>query len=199
MTIYRIHPDRLRYKLVTIPIEQFEDKQDEDYSFILDSTPKTYLDTWTPLNIEFYDSTEVGAASRLPDLIVDDGRLFLTSRAYDLLHELLAPHGEFLPVTYTDGEGYLFNVLAVADSENGLDHKLCIKSEYGDLESLAFHEEQVKDMPVFRCEFDQYMGIFCPDEFKARVEQAGLQGVTFGVDLGNIFPPDPSAQGPITH
>ena len=199
MAIYRIHPDRLNYRLITISTEEVLDKLGEEYPFHIDPTPKPYKAIWSALEVDFYDSSDSGTASELPDITASNGKLFLNAKAYEKLHLLLEPHGEFLPVTYGKNEGYVFNCLSLAESVDGLDKKLSIKNEYGDLQSLAFHEDKMLSTALFRSEFDDYMGFFCTDKFKDVVESAGLKGVTFSIDLGNIFPPDPSAQSPIEH
>ena len=200
MSIYRIHPDRLNFSLLrTISTKEILDKLGREYPFHIDPTPKSYEAVWSALEVGFYDSSDKGTASELPDITVGNGKLFLNARAYEQLHSLLEPHGEFLPVTYGKNEGYIFNCLSLAEDVAGLDEKLSIKNEYGDLQSLVFHEDKVHSMAIFRSEFDGYMGFFCKDDFKDAVESAGLKGITFSIDLGNIFPPDPSAQSPSLH
>lgn len=195
MAIFRIHPDRLHYRLFTISTDEIIDKLGEDYPFHIDPSPKAYASVWKPLFIDFYDSTETGTVVAMPDLTVDGGRMYLSEKAYKLLKDLLEPCGEFLPVTTQGGAGYVFNVLALADAVDGIDGALSTKNAYGDLQSLAFREDRLKGITVFRTGFDGYMGVFCGGEFKDRVERSGLKGIVFSLDLANIFPPDSTAHG----
>ena len=86
--------------------------------------------------------------------------MYLAERAYRLLKDLLSGHGEFLPVTYRNQTGYLFNALSIADDKNALDEKLCIKNEWNEMEHIGFVEERLYDTPIFRTAFESYMGFF---------------------------------------
>ena len=199
MTIYRIHPDRLNFSLMTISTKEILDKLGREYPFHIDPSPKSYKDIWSALEVDFYDSSDRGTASDLPDITVGNGKFFLNTQAYEKIHSLLDPYGEFLPVKYGDKAGYIFNCLSLAEDVDGLDKKLSIKNEYEDLQSLVFYEEKITSMAIFRTEFDGYMGFFCTDKFKDAIERIDLKGITFSIDLGNIFPPDSSAQSPTEH
>ena len=96
-------------------------------------------------------------------------------------------------------DNYTNQFLKRAEDNEGLNTKLSFNNDWGDLESLAFHEDKVKELVVFRSEFDGYMGLFCQESFKLKVEALGLQGIIFSEDLGNIFPPDPNAATPTAH
>lgn len=196
MTIYRIHPDRMHYQLLTISSEEVIGKLGKQYPFHIDPTPKPYAAIWKPLEISFYDSTSSKNKTKQPDISVDHGLLFLNNSACDALSTLIDTDGEILPVSYDGQSGAIFNALKCAEDFNALDIKRSIKNDWGDLQSLAFIEERV-DAVLFKCQFEGFTGLFCNDVFKAAVEQAKLNGVTFSVDLGNIFPPDPSAQEPV--
>lgn len=124
----------------------------------------------------------------VPDIAIDQGRIFLNKKAYTVLKSLIENDGEFLPVTYEEGDGYIFIPLKVAESVEGLDTKLSLKNEWGDVENIAFIEEKVKDWSVFRCEFNSYMSAFCSEEVKQAIERNVLTGLYITPDLGNIFP-----------
>lgn len=93
----------------------------------------------------------------------------------------------------------LFNILATAEDVEGLDTEISKKNEFGEVQSLAFHEGKVKDLSVFRTAFDGYMGVYCNEAFKEAVENAGLKGLLFNGDIGTVFPPDKNAQSPSKH
>lgn len=196
--IYVIYPDVLNYQSFVIDSKEARRKLGEETLFHFDQRPKEYAQDWQALEIKFANMAN-GKNTKLPDITLRNGRLFLNEKAYAVLHDAMQPHGEFLPVTYDGHKGYIFNVLALADTLDGVDQKLSTKNEYGDLQSLAFHETRIKDMDLFRTEFDSYMGVYCQASLKGLIESAGLTGVTFGTDLGNIFPPDPAAQEPVAH
>lgn len=197
MTIYRIHPDRMHYQLLTISSEEVIGKLGKQYPFHIDPTPKPYAAIWKPLEVSFYDSTSSKNKTKLPDISVDHGRLFLNKSSCDTLSKLIDADGEILPVSFDGQNGAIFNALKCAEDFNALDIKRSTKNDWGDLQSLAFVEERIDTAVLFKCQFEGFTGLFCTDVFKAAVEQAKLNGVTFSLDLGNIFPPDPSAQEPV--
>ncbi len=197
MTIYRIHPDRMHYQLLTISSEEVIGKLGKQYPFHIDPTPKPYAAIWKPLEVSFYDSTSSKNKTKQPDISVDHGRLYLNESACGALSTLIDADGEILPVSYNGQNGAIFNALKCAEDFNALDTKRSTKNDWGDLQSLAFFEERINTAVLFKCQFEGFTGLFCTDVFKGAVERAKFNGVTFSLDLGNIFPPDPSAQEPV--
>lgn len=157
-----------------------------------------YHHIWQPLNVEFYDSTTNNSATLLPYITIDYGRLFLNKKAYEALVKLIEKDGEILPVHFNGEDAVILNTLKIAENLNGLNEKLSTKNEWGELQSLDFYEERITDTCVFKCQFSGMTDAFCNDTFKNTVEKNHLKGITFSEDLENIFPPDPSLQGPIT-
>lgn len=195
---YVMHPDVKNFLCYVLDSKETRKKLGRDTMFHFDQSPKSYSDIWQPLEITFAKLSG-GKKGDMPDLMIRNGRLFLNNKAYDALRELLKSHGEFLTVTYGDESGYLFNILTLADDVDGLDDKLSTKNEFNELQSLAFHEDKVKNLSVFRTAFDDFMGVYCNEATKQAIESAGLNGVTFSPDLGNMFPPDSAAQEPSKH
>jgi hypothetical protein len=196
--IHVVHPDVRRYQTYVLDGKEIRNKLGADTMFHFDQRPIPYAGHWQPMEISF---AQVGSAktAALPDLMIRHGRLFLNLRARDALQGLLDACGEWLPVTYGDAQGYLFNVLAVVDELGGLDRKLCIKNSYGDVQSLGFHEDLVKPFVVFRTAYDAYTGVYCQEEFRHAVAAAGLAGVTFSIDLAAVAPMDHEAKVPVRH
>jgi hypothetical protein len=196
--IYLVHPDIHHYQSFVIDSKEARRKLGDETKFHFDPRPIEYAQDWKPIEIGF-TSVSNRTVEAVPDIMVRNGRVFLSLKAHDILHDLLESQGEFLPVMYGNQRGYIFNILSVAEDVGGLDEKRSTKNEYGDLQSLAFHEKKVSGIDIFRTEFDSYMGVYASDAFKDLVESSGLKGVAFSVDLGNIFPPDPDAQEPPRH
>ena len=196
--IHVIHPNVRQYLTYVLDSKDARKKLGQDTKFHFDQRPIAYASQWQPLEISFAKAAGVKKAV-MPDLMIRNGRLFLNEKAHQALHALLTPCGEWLPVNYGDEKGYLFNILALADDVDGLDSKLCSKNSFGELQSLGFIEERVQSLAVFRTAYDAYMGAYCNDAFHDAVEAAGLQGLIFSVDLGNVFPPDPKAKSPVKH
>ncbi len=189
--IYVIHPNVNHYLSYVLDSKEVRKKLGNDTMFHFDQSPLVYAEIWKPIEISFAKLSGVKKGD-IPDLMIRNGRLFLNEKAYECLRETLEAHGEFLPVTFGSEAGYLFNILRLADDIGGLNQKLSTRDEHDDLQSLVFHEEKMIKILVFRTSFDDYMGVYCNGAFKQAVENAGLKGLVFSLDLWNIFPTDSS-------
>lgn len=196
--IYLIHPNIKLYKSFLINSKEARRKLGQETMFHFDPRPQSYSNDWQPLDIEFA-SLSNSKKTKMPDITTRNGRLFLNQSAYDALHNMLDAHGEFLPIKHKDGDGYLFNILEDAKTNDALDTKLSTRNEYGDVQSVEFHEDKLEGALVVRTEFDSYQGVYCTEVFKNAVEGADLKGITFSADLGTIYPPDETAGSPATH
>ena len=190
--IYKIHADLLNYLIFYISDKEARNKLGSDTMFNFEHRPVSYITQWQPLEIEFCKAS-TGKNEKTPDIMTRRGRLFLNQKAYDAIGQILAPHGEFLPITHQGSKGYLFNILAVAESVDGVDKELSTLNEYNELQSLAFHDRRVEELSIFRTEFDNFMGIYCQESLKTVIDKLELSGVMFSPDLGNVIPPDPAA------
>lgn len=199
MTIYRIHPDRRHYKVPMVPTEEVLRALGQ-VPFHIDPTPRSYEPIWKKLAVRFYDSTGT-RTTKTPDISIDQvGRLFLSMKAFEVLKDWLNAEngeGEFLPVLLEGQEGYIFNPLISAEDVGGLDQARSLRNVHGDLQALSFHESDVEQFCTFKCEFEGFGGLFCGERFKHAVETVKLRGLRFSMDLGNIFPSDPTAHEPM--
>lgn len=196
--IYVIHADLARCQTFVLDAKEVRRKLGADSRFHFDQRPAAYAPGWQPLHIAF--ARPAGAkGTALPELSLRHGRLYLSDRAHGALAGLLQGSGEFLPVTHDGGGGYLFNVLALAESVDGLDARLSTRNEFGEVQSLAFHDERVAGLPVFRTAFDHYLGVFCGEAFRAACEAAALTGVVFESDLVSLPPSGTAAGRPAAH
>jgi len=195
--IYLIHPDYRHYKSFVYDPKAVRKALGSETQFHFARSPQTYLDDWKPLEIAFEALASKKAG--LPDIMVRNGRMFLNQIAIDALKPLIDNQGEFLPVTYGGQDGMLFNILATAEDVDGLDTQNSLNNEFGEVQALAFHEENLKELNVFRTAFDGYMGVYCNEVFRKAVEDTGLKGLIFSSDIGTAFPPDTQAQSPLMH
>lgn len=184
MTIHRIHhnDDYLIYQIST---REVLDKLGREHPFHIDRSPISYADIWsTPLQITFVpieDSTK----PVIPDISESDGRLFLNIKAYQTLKPLIENDGEFLPVVYEDGEGFIFNPLTVAEDLDALNTSLTSHDKNGHLRHFEFFEDKLQNTAVFRAKVDHYAGLFCGEAIKEAIEGSNLTGVYFQPDLAN--------------
>lgn len=138
-----------------------------------------------PLPIKFtpFDNC---SGKNIPDIDEFQGRLFLSEKAFNALHELIKNDGEFVPAIYEFGTAYVFTPLRVAEA----DMRITLKNEWDEIVNLGFDEEQVKNWSLFRTEYNAYMRLYCSDSVKNAIEEASLSGLFITTDLANIFPED---------
>lgn len=86
MTIYRIHPDRRHYKVPMVPTEEVLRALGQ-VPFHIDPTPRAYEPIWKKLAVRLYDSTGT-RTTKMPDISIVSGRLFLNMKAYESLEVL---------------------------------------------------------------------------------------------------------------
>lgn len=184
-TIYRIHHNNAYLIHSVPPVEAMTKLGEQHGTFAFNAEPKPYAQVWKTLHIDFNPCTG-SKAKEIPDISENFGRLFLSSKAYDVLKELLAVSGEFLSVTYGKGEqGYIFNPLLTAEQINAVDEKLTTHDQHGNLEYFGFVEEKLKDTAIFKTQLDTFKGIFCSEQIKQVCEAAHLTGVSFNPDISN--------------
>jgi len=107
-----------------------------------------------------------------------------------VLSEHLELYGEFLPIFCEGIPYYLFNVLKQVDetiidldkSEREIEDDIQVG-----LHKLQFIESKLTNTLVFKTEYDTFLNIYCGDEFKHLVENAGLTGILFKLDLASVF------------
>ncbi len=183
--IYRIHSDK-NYLVHQIPPIEALSKLDEEHGKICCSfSPKEYLTGWVPINIEFNAHTR--KAIHMPDVSLDYGRLFLNEKAYQQFNGLIGHCGEFLPVSYSLGTGYIFNPLKTAEDSEAIDNALLSHDQHGNITNYGFYEHQIIESKniIFKTALDSYLGNYCLDTFKEAFDHSGLKGLVFNSDISN--------------
>ncbi len=183
--IYRIHTDQNYLVHQIPPIEALSKLDDEHGKICCSFSPKKYLNGWSPINIEFYAHSR--KAKQLPDASLDYGRLFFSERAHQKLNSLIENCGEFLPVNYKSGSGYIFNPLKIAEDLKAINNSLLSYDEHGNITSYGFFQDRIEESKsiIFKTELDSYIGVYCLDIFKDAFENTGLPGLVFNTDLCN--------------
>lgn len=185
MAIYRIFADYERYLSFVEDVQDIEDKLGPDVPFDADSRPIPYAHLWKePLKVTLYYGNYT-KGKRVPDMAENGGRIYVSQRAYEALHPILKDAGEFLPVFHEEGEGYLFNPLMSAEDVDGVAEVFYDK--YDNMVGYRFHEEKVKDFPIFKTEVDAYHGIFCHEAVKETIETSDLKGIRITKYYGDFY------------
>lgn len=181
--IYRLRFDRFNYLVGDISLDEIKAKTGN--YFALDA--ELWADIWQPMQIGFRDDSDAQNVVTPPDITCwFTDNIFLNQKAYDVLREILIGYGELLPCKC---EGVNYWVLHVT-KKTGLNVVDQTQSEriveaggYIDMRSLAFNEDKLKDVLIFKTEFSNYRNIYCTEKFKSLVETTGLKGLLFSNDL----------------
>jgi len=186
MEYFRINQDDA-YLVFNIPSQEVLDKLGRAHPFHIDRSPIPYADLWpTTFNINFLAS--MGSKTKeIPDISEAGGRLFFSEKAFKKLKDICSNYGEFLPVSFDTGIGYIFNPLITAEQLGGVDKNLIGFDSNANLEHFGFKDSAIRNTPIFRTELDNYHGIFCTSTVKNAIEDAKLKGVKFNVDLVNTI------------
>ncbi len=115
MPLYSIFPNLKNFAYIDFDRNEVRTKFGRNIKKHIEvsSIPSSYIESWQPLTVNFSDDSKGMTGSAIPDIMEFKGRLFLSHEAYEALKPLLENDGEFLPVTYEKGEGYIFNPLSM--------------------------------------------------------------------------------------
>lgn len=192
--IYLVHADYKNYNSFVFNAKSVRKALGCDTQFHFSRSPQSYIDSWQSFEIDFESLGSKKA--KMPEITVRNGKMFLSEHATAVLKNIIENQGEFLPITYQNHKGIIFNILTTAEDVDGLKDRLSSKNVFGEVQSLAFNEDLVKSLHIFRTIYDGYMGIYCSEVFKNTVEQSGLKGVKFSSDIGAVFPLDKQEKSP---
>ncbi len=104
-----------------------------------------------------------------------------SKRAAFTLGDMLAGHGELLPLLCREGEYYAYNVTCVLDAldEDGSNLVRFPDGRILDIKSYSFYPDKLGNCPIFKLPQTPLMDVFVTDEFKHKVEESKLTGFTF--------------------
>lgn len=169
MEIYAIRRDGYDFQELDLEVDDFIEYMPEDLSynaihdFSLENLP--LLPYWKPVRTGF--SKISGKENRIPDVCNWIGAtLVLSPKAHRLLHDLLSPFGEFLPVLVEKDTFYIFNCLTQVMS-------ILNNSE------PVFNEYDVNGKVVFKTPEQHCIDIYCTERLKNAIQEFELSGVVF--------------------
>lgn len=144
----------------------------------LDWKPRSLQSVWTPVKVT--SPTPVNAFNDYPCLELSTP--VFSRRAVDALGEMLTQNGELLPLITDVGEYYAYVCLTKLDALDLKKSRVLRPKEPNttafDIEYFAFKKTKVPKEAIFRVR--EHPGIYLvTDAFKARAEQAGLNGMRF--------------------
>ncbi|WP_158657821.1 hypothetical protein [Agarilytica rhodophyticola] len=66
------------------------------------------------------------------------------------------------------------------------------KNEYDYVTTRHFIKEKLTHLPLFKCESDNYLGIYCRHDFRETFMLHNLRGIVFEENIALSFPADPA-------
>ncbi|MES2824960.1 MAG: DUF1629 domain-containing protein [Pseudomonadota bacterium] len=190
MALYSIFKDLNNYAYIGFDREEIRNKfgRSPNNHIDVNCKAKSYKDIWATLAIHF-SNCDGTYKDTIPDIYEFQGHLFLSMAAYKVLKPIIENDGEFLPITYEKGDGFIFNPLRIAEEVDGLNTDISRKDPLDniDIVCMAFHEDRVKQFSIFKSDFDLNLSMMCQEAVKEAIEKANLGGVFFTPDLGNPF------------
>jgi hypothetical protein len=126
-----------------------------------------------------------GANNSLPNIsLFATGVVVLDGAAHEQFSKMLAPTGEFLPVSINGERHYLFNVLYVVPDEavnlNNAVERVDSGVHLGQT-NVTFDEQFLneKSILLFKTKTDKLIFTYCTQVFKDQYESFGLKGIVF--------------------
>jgi hypothetical protein len=107
--------------------------------------------------------------------------LMFSQRAVDALRCFLGDNGELLPLKSNVGAYYAFNLRKKSTAFNSEKSKFTVfkgMETSNAIDFYSFHETKLKNHSIFRLK-ESPTGVYVTDRFRARVEQASLNGFDF--------------------
>lgn len=178
--IYRIHNNDDEFMFMQFDMDELSKQVDRNIAYAIDATPKQFKDKWESFDVNFInddahndDTKHLNRNKDIPDIYANDGHLFLSQKAKDTLELPLRDRGEFLPMR---GQcQWMFNPLRLIE--------VTTNSVMDELLRLPRHIEFDREELIFRTPFDDYIGIYCNDEFVKLCVDNDLKGIVFDSEL----------------
>ncbi len=189
--IYRITEDMEQYMRFHIESMELYAKMGDDITINLGGSRERYASIWNTPNCHFYtNESDFPDAIKVPDITLWTTRLLLNEKALDILRAPLQEICEFLPVNCEGNTYHIANILCIAEDRHALDIEHSRYHEIDgykmDLECIAFREERLNGVPLFKSEYDACNRIFCTEKFRDLIDTHQLKGILFRTDLAGL-------------
>lgn len=173
MKVYELDCD---FAFQSVTFESNDDKNKFDQLLYDDKFGKSVKSLWQPIRIKVSEGKETLPASDFPCFFPD--LPIISSRAKEVLHDLIAPYVEFLPFQSSFGEYYGINVLEEVDAldEEASELKRFSSGRVMVVHKYVFKPDAVEGKVIFRLPQFQTR-IYVTDLFAAKVREHGLKGL----------------------
>jgi len=187
--VFKLRFNRSDFLVFDVSPEELEDQFGEDHFFLLDEP--IWASFWKPINAQFHDDSDGQNVAALPDITCwFTDQLVLNKQAYQKLGSTLEPYGEFLPVQYERTSFKILHVTKLTGLEainQDESDRLVEESGHIEINKISFKDDAIRDLLLFKTEYDGYKNIYCSNKFKDLIEGSKLNGLIFNADLASVF------------
>lgn len=172
MAVYRLDPDSRHFHNFAPA-----DKPAIDFYHRFDGTPLAH--EWTPLEITAVDEDDELAV--LGDHALLGTIPVFSEPAVSILSDFLEQNGELLPLVYSRGRYFAYNVTTVVNALDE-DRSKLVRFSTGrvmSIEEYVFKQEALSDRPIFKIPELPRAYVFVTDIFVERVRAGALHGFDF--------------------
>ena len=185
MTVYRLEYDIYKFPRVVISPDEIADKIPNGRKGMKPNISK--VSYWSELNGNIDYGDDIPHSTPCPDLSNWLSSIILSEEAKKKLGSELENYGEVLPIQINGKKMYYFNTLNISDDIDPFNTKKEVVDgiDMG-IQKIAFLEDKIKDLGVFRSNYDGSSYLYCTDTFKNLIEDSGLTlGWSFHKNLRN--------------
>lgn len=190
--VYQLKHDPKNYKALQLDVMTIAE-QLGDFSLIttLMNAPLTgesLASKWKCVETSLQSLSKSGI--KTPDISLWDSQgLYLSSKAYDALGDVLKSDGEFLSIKVDGEPAYLFNCQVFGQEDISLTERKYLDGEPDGVVSLVFDEADLANNGryVFRSKMQGCTILYATERFKLLIEKHNLSGINLDNQLLNIF------------
>lgn len=175
MTIYKIANDDNFSQLFPDLIGMAKKVADRDAFLDVQGQPVPLKAHWLALDGIVEGSQPLGDVCKL---LLNE--LVFSSAAREIFDESLSKLGEFLPISHSGGEWFLFNPLISIEA----DPSCSDKNKYDEIINIGFLPADVNGQWLWTSPFSNNGELYCSQDFVNAVSEAGLKGLVFCEELG---------------
>ena len=190
--VYQLKHDPKSYKALQLDVMTIAEQLD-DFSLIttLMNAPLTgesLASKWKCVETSLQSLSKSG--TKTPNISLWDSQgLYLSSKAYDALGNVLKNDGEFLSIKVDGEPAYLFNCQVFGKEDISLTERKYLDGEPDGVVSLVFDEADLANNGryLFRAKMQGCTILYATERFKLLIEKHNLSGINLDSQLLNIF------------
>lgn len=188
--MYKVHGDTENFQSLYLDNENYLESLHPHVSEVeamgLGFSEMKVAEFWKPQKILVY--LNEGTVS-IPDISIwRTGLLLMNEKAFNALHDILGPYGEFLPCTMLGAVGYAFHCTTIHVFTDDEAKYSMLDDIYAEVTALEFKPPRVEDIVtgLNHVTFDSFFS----DRLVNRIHEFGLKGLLFSRNLADQFPED---------